>query len=142
MLSTFAPSVALLTAALLFGGMTFFAALFAPAVFIRLPADIAGAFIRGFFPWYYLACAVVALVAGLAMLGVSSIDAAAMLANAAGFVVARQILMPAINRARDAHAAGDRTAGRRFDQLHRTSVVLNFVQLVAAAVLVVRVGAA
>ncbi|MCU0869329.1 MAG: DUF4149 domain-containing protein [Burkholderiales bacterium] len=142
MLSTLAPAFALLAAALLFGGMTFFAALFAPAVFIRLPADTAGAFIRGFFPWYYLACAGVALVAGLAMFGVSSIDAIAMLANAAGFVVARQILMPAINRARDAQAAGDRAAGRRFDRLHRASVILNFAQLVATAVLVVRVGTA
>ena len=48
--------------------------------------------------------------------------------------VARQILMPAINAARDAGAK------LRFDRLHGLSVALNMVQLVAVIVVLVRLA--
>ena len=48
-----------------------------------------------------------------------------------GFVLARQLLMPRINRARDAEAAGDAGAFRRFQSLHRLSVAINGVQWLA-----------
>jgi len=49
----------------------------------------------------------------------------------AGFVLARQVLMPMINRARDAEVAGDAGAGSRFQRLHRLSVAFNGVQWLA-----------
>ncbi|MGF1503299.1 MAG: DUF4149 domain-containing protein [Paracoccaceae bacterium] len=125
--------LALFAAAILFGGMVTFSFLFAPLVFTQLPAETAGRFIRGVFPWYYL------FVLGLAGIGAAllaagdPVAALVMAAVAAGGVVARQGLMPAINRARDRQLAGDPGAGRRFDRLHKGSVVLNLLQIVAAA---------
>ena len=49
----------------------------------------------------------------------------------AGFVLARQVLMPRINRARDGEVAGDPGAGLRFQRLHRLSVVINGLQWLA-----------
>lgn len=128
---------ALLAAATLFGGMVSFSALFAPLVFLKLPAETAGRFIRAVFPWYYLF--VIVAGAGAALLAVALAPrAAALLALvAAGGLVARQILMPAINRARDAELAGDARAGSRFAVLHRGSVVLNVAQMIAVAVALV-----
>jgi hypothetical protein len=45
------------------------------------------------------------------------------------FVFARQQLMPAINRARDARAAGEQSAAGRFRRLHGLSVLVNLAQL-------------
>ena len=50
--------VSLLSVGGLWGGMLFFAAVFAPLVFLRLAPDVAGRFIRAVFPVYYLAMAV------------------------------------------------------------------------------------
>ena len=44
--------------AALAGGMLFFAAVVAPRVFIQLPIEVAGPFIRGLFPVYYLYIAI------------------------------------------------------------------------------------
>ena len=49
----------------------------------------------------------------------------------------RQVIMPRINTLRDRHLAGDAEATRWFNILHRASVVLNFVQLVAAAIILI-----
>ena len=57
--------LAALTAALLFGGMVYFAILFTPLTFRLLPRETAGAFLRQVFPAYYLSGA---LLAGLAEL--------------------------------------------------------------------------
>lgn len=48
--------------------------------------------------------------------------------------------MPRINRLSDAARAGDATAGRGFGAAHRTSVVVNVVQLIAAVVVLARLG--
>ena len=61
-----------------------------------------------------------------------------MLVVGAGFWFARQVLMPRVNRARDEHLAGDVAAGSRFNRLHRTSVAINAVQLLATAAVLVR----
>lgn len=138
-MSTIADGVALLSVGSVWGGMLFFAVLFAPLVFIRLDAQTAGRFIRQVFPAYYLAMGAVSLVAAAALLWArpdAALAAGAMLAVCAGFWFARQVLMPRVNQARDASLAGDAAAGVRFDRLHRTSVVINGIQLlVVAAVL-------
>lgn len=123
--------IALLSLATLFGGMVTFSFLFAPLVFAKLPAELAGSFIRGFFPWYYLFVIVVGALAALALIGAAPWMGAVAAAVAVGGVIARQVLMPAINRARDRELAGDTGASGRFKLLHGASVVLNLVQMVA-----------
>jgi hypothetical protein len=128
--------IAVLGLAALGGGMLFFGAVMAPLVFLHLPLDVAGPFIRTAFPWYYGFCAgsagVVAvgfllrkewltLLVPLAMIGVT------------GWLWQDQL--PALDALR---AAGD-TAG--FAKAHRLAVWLNGGELAAAAMLLVRVGA-
>lgn len=126
--------VAGLALALAFGGMTFFSAVMAPLVFTKLPFETAGGFIRQVFPWYYLSIGIVSAVAALALLLGAQHWAALMAALVAvGFWVARQVLMPRINAARD---AGEHAL---FNRLHRVSVMINGVQwlLLAAALVLV-----
>jgi len=118
-----------LAAGILFGSMIFFAAVMAPLVFIKLPGEIAGRFIREVFPRYYLWGMVVGGVALLAALGVSFTDVVLLALVVAGFVYARQLLMPRINQRRDAALAGDPAAKRQFENLHRYSVIINAVQM-------------
>jgi len=116
----------------LIGSMLFFAAIVAPTVFQALPAEHAGKFLRRLFPRYYLwglalalACTLAAFAANLGLaLGGSCI------AVLAGFAYARQILLPAINRARDLDLEGDPDARRRFRSLHLQSVLINAAQLI------------
>lgn len=118
----------------LIGSMLFFAAVVAPTVFRALPAEHAGPFLRRLFPRYYawgfVVAALATLLAALAGAAPAAIVVAALIAL--GFGVARQLLVPRINRARDAELAGDAAAGRRFARLHRLSVLLNLAQLLAA----------
>lgn len=134
-------ALAHLALALVFGGMAAFSFLFAPLVFAKLPGETAGGFIRAVFPWYYLFVLATSLLAALLALPVSSLAAVVMVLVATGAVLARQVLMPAINRARDRALAGAADAGRRFDLLHRGSVVLNFVQLGAVVYAIVHLTA-
>src|SRR3712207_9481047 len=66
---------ALLAAALLLGGMGFFAAVLAPLIFTALPADAAGRFVRRVFPAYYLWIIASAAVGALALLPLRLPDA-------------------------------------------------------------------
>jgi hypothetical protein len=128
--------IAGLALALTFGGMTFFSAVMAPLVFTKLPAETAGTFIRAVFPWYYLTLGATTLVALLALLpgvaGSTPWEAMVTALILLGFVYARQVLMPRINRARDAELAGQQDAGRRFQRLHRASVAVKGIQWLAA----------
>ena len=132
-----------LALALTFGGMTFFSGIMAPLVFIKLPIETAGAFIRALFPWYYLSMGVATLIALVALAlgtrGIASWEAGLTALVLLGFVYARQSLMPMINRARDAELAGYSKAGAHFTRLHRLSVLINGLQwfaVLAALVLV------
>ncbi len=127
--------VAGLALALTFGGMTFFSAVLTPLVFTKLPLKVAGPFIRQVFPWYYLSMGVTVLVALAALLlaagGKPTWEVALAALVLAGFGIARQVLMPLINRARDAELAGHYAAARRFRRLHLVSVVINAFQWLA-----------
>jgi len=117
--------------ALALGGMAFFSFLFSPLVFVKLPAETAGPFIRQVFPWYFL------VIAGLFALAVpltlSAPGLAVLMAGMAGLgLLNRQVLMPRINTLRDRELAGDTAAATGFHRLHRASVAINFVQLAAA----------
>jgi hypothetical protein len=122
------------------GSMVFFAVVVAPKVFQVFPPDQAGTFLRAFFPNYYLWGLVVAAASTLIAVSTSWTISLACAAVAALFVYARQVLMPKINDARDAHLRGESGAGGRFKQLHLQSVIVNgfqlLVLLVAAAWLV------
>jgi hypothetical protein len=140
-LSPISHTIAALALAMTFGGMTFFSAVVAPLVFSKLPFDVAGGFIRQVFPWYYLSMGGTMLVA-LAALTLGTDDKLSWQVGLTtlvlgGFILARQVLMPLINQARDAEVAGDIQAGRRFNHLHRLSVILNGMQWFAVLALLI-----
>ncbi|MGI3211052.1 DUF4149 domain-containing protein [Roseovarius tibetensis] len=116
-------TLALLTTALLFGGMVLYSFGFAAVLFAALPPDTAGATIRRAFPYFYLfvlGCAAV----GAALLWPYDRVAATLLAVIAVTTIPnRQILMPAINRATD---TGAKT---RFKWLHGASVLVTLVHI-------------
>jgi hypothetical protein len=125
---------ALLSTALLFGGMTLYSFGFAPMVFSALKADVAGGLLRKAFPHYYLFILVTAAAAAGALSVVDGLSAALMVGTCFVALVARQLLMPAINTARDSGAKS------RFNQLHGLSVALNMVQLTAVVCVLVRLA--
>ena len=123
---------------LLLGGMGFFSFIVAPTAFRALPPEGAAVFVRRLFPRYYLYVAAAAGIAGLGLVAREPWMSALMLGVASVALFCRQVLTPAINRARDRELSGDAAAGRRFALMHRASVALNFVMfgagLVAAVV--------
>ncbi len=141
-LSTISYLIAALALALTFGGMTFFSAVVTPLVFSKLPLKTAGPFIRQVFPWYYLTMGVAVLIALSALIlgagGSVTWEVALATLVLAGFAFARQVLMPLINRARDAEMAGDWRAARRFRRLHLVSVIINGFQWIAVLVVLIQ----
>lgn len=126
--------LALFATALLLGGMVFFAALVAPLIFTRLPADQAGRLIREIFPRYYLWLMGCAGAACVALFPFSKPDAGIMAAVAGLAFWLRQVLMPRINALSDRAKAGEPEAERAFSRAHRLSVIANLLQMIAAAV--------
>jgi hypothetical protein len=118
---------------LLIGGMALFSFLLAPLAFRVLGEAQAGKLVRALFPYYYLFVIGASTLAAVALVGPAPLLSKIMLGVAALGVIARQLLMPRINAMRDHQTAGDAKAGRWFGVLHGASVVINLVQLVAAA---------
>ena len=141
MSTTFIDATSLVAVAGVFGGMAFFAFVYAPLVFIKLGTEAGGRFIREVFPVYYVAMGGVSIAAAV-LLGFAGAargaDALAMACIGIVFFLARYALLPIINRNRDAGQAGDAAAKKRFDALHRVSVIVNLVQMVAVLVVLVR----
>ena len=115
------------------GAMLFFSSVIAPTVFRVLPPDNAGTFLRKVFPLYYLFGMVTSLIAAVAAFALQLKEAWLLLVVLALFVVSRQLLVPAINRARDRELAGDTTAKALFKRLHGSSVAINLVQMLLLA---------
>ena len=141
-------SAALVLLALVLGGMTFFSFVMAPLVFVKLPIDVAGRFIRQVFPVYYLVMGLAASMAFPLLLREYPGKAMVLAAVVCAFAYARQVLMPRINQLRDRELEGDKAAGRDFAKLHRASVIINGVQLltvfavfISLALLLPRCGA-
>lgn len=118
-------SMAVLSTALLFGGMTLYSLGFAAFLATALPAKTAGAALRRAFPWFYGFVIATSAAAALLWWSRDAVYAAAMAAVAVTTVPVRQLLMPAINRATD---AGLR---RRFKWLHALSVVVTLGHIAA-----------
>lgn len=131
-------AIAVLCTAMLFGGMAFFAAVVAPVTFTRLPPEVAGRFVRGLFPVYYLWVLGTSAAGAVALLPLRAVDALVLAAIAGTTIWLRQSLMPRINALSDAAQAGDAAARAGFDRAHRLSVIVNVVQMVVAAGVLVR----
>lgn len=108
--------------------MVSFSFLFAPLIFSMLKPETAGRLVRGVFPWYYLSIAVLCAVAAMLLVSHDPWIAGGVVVVAAAAVLARQLLIAAINMARDQQMAGD-SAGRLFARLHGGFVALNLVQI-------------
>ena len=127
-----------------FGGMVFFAFVFAPLVFVKLGTETGGRFMREVFPVYYVAMGATSIAAAVLLIFASAmrgIDALAMACIGIVFLLARFVLLPIINRNRDAGQAGDLAAKKRFDALHRVSVLVNLAQMLAVLVVLVQYAA-
>jgi hypothetical protein len=126
-------SLAVLSTALLFGGMSLYSFGFAAFLFTALPAKMAGEALRRAFPWFYLFVIVTSAAAMVFWWPHDAAFAATMAAVALSTVLVRQWLMPAINRATD---AGQR---QRFKWLHSLSVVVTLGHIAACGWLLVQV---
>jgi len=117
------------------GIMLFFTVAVAPTIFVVLPQEWASAYVRSFFPKYYLFLGL--STAGAAALAGAALVQGSLVAVALVFFLSRFWLTPQVNRARDNHQ------GRLFKQLHTLSVALNVLQLaVFVWILVKSLGAA
>lgn len=125
---------ALLTTALLFGGMLLFAAGFATFLFKVLPMAEARVLIRKAFPPFYLFVLGMSVLAALLSVPTDRTGAFALAAIAVTTVFARQVLMPAIND------ATDRGLRQRFTRLHGLSVVVTLAHIVVAGAVLVRLA--
>ncbi len=129
---------ALYVVAATLGAMLFFAVGVAPTVFQALPIVEAGLFLRTLFPRYYLALIVGSGLAGGLWISSAPLAAAVCWLIALSTLWIRQSLVPRINQLRDAELAGDAAAGTRFATLHRVSVIINMVQLLALVSLLLK----
>ncbi len=134
MLDAYLRMASLLVMSLLFGGMLLFSAGFAAFLFRYLPPQDARMLIRKAFPLFYLFVIVVSGFATALCWRSDSFSAAWMAFVMLTTVAARQLLMPAINRATD---LGYR---KRFLWLHGFSVLLTLGHIILAAVVLVRIG--
>jgi len=134
MLDAYLRMASLLVVSLLFGGMLLFSAGFAAFLFRYLPPQDARMLIRKAFPLFYLFVIVVSGFATALCWRSDSFSAAWMAFVMLTTVAARQLLMPAINRATD---LGYR---KRFPWLHGFSVLLTLGHIVLAALVLVRTG--
>ena len=131
-------TLALYVVAATLGAMLFFAVGVAPTVFQALPIQEAGLFLRKLFPRYYLALIVGSGVAGGLWISSAPLAAAVCWLIALSTHWIRQSLVPRVNQLRDAELAGDAAAGARFATLHRVSVIINMVQLLALVALLLK----
>ena len=126
--------LSLLVTALLFGGMVLYSFGFAAFVFTALPANVAGPLIRRAFPHFYLFVLASSAVAATVALAFDPVSSAILVTIAVTTILARQVLMPAIN------AATDQGAKTRFKVLHSLSVLITLAHIGAAALVLVRLA--
>ncbi len=120
--------------------MAFYSFVMTPLVFAKMERQAAGDFLRTSFAVYYKVMGGISILAALALW--QQIEGIALTVIAVLFVLLLIRLLPAINRARTSRQDGDAKAEKRFKFLHRLSVRINMLQLVIAAVVLVRLAAA
>jgi hypothetical protein len=124
-------TAALLVTALLFGGTALFSFAFAGFLFNALPVDMARATIRKAFPHFYSFVLVAAVVGALLFYGRNNFACNVLSIVAATTIIARQILMPAINDATDSKNK------KRFALLHGVSIFISLGHIVALGIVLV-----
>lgn len=124
--------LALLVTSLLFGGMVLYSFGFAAFVFSALPPDVAGRTLRQAFPHFYTFVIISSLAASGLTWSSNPLSAGLLVFIGMTALPARQILMPAINR------ATDNGAKTLFKWLHAASVVLTLLHIGLAAVVLTR----
>jgi Domain of unknown function (DUF4149) len=126
---------ALLVTALMFGGTILYSFGFAAFVFNALPAQTAGPLIRRAFPHFYLFVLITSVIGSALTFAFDGFATVLLGLIAATTVIARQVIMPAVNAATDAGAKG------RFKLLHTLSVIITLVHIGVAGYLIVRLAA-
>ena len=113
----------LITAAIL-SFMIFFPVVVATSVFKVLDEKQSSKFLRIFFPKYYLFGLVLSLTGLIiAIFDKNIMSLIIFLLIIIGFLFSRQFLMPIINKAKDNNNE------KKFNILHRFSVLINFIQI-------------
>lgn len=113
----------LITAAIL-SFMIFFPVVVATSVFKVLDEKQSSKFLRIFFPKYYLFGFVLSLTGLIiAIFDKNNMSLIVFLLIIIGFLFSRQFLMPIINKAKDHNNE------KKFNILHRFSVLINFIQI-------------
>lgn len=104
------------------GVMLFFSVAVAPTIFKVLPVEWAGIYVRKFFPKYYLVLGICCVLAGVfaPVLQLKII----LLACAVLFAISLEVLMPAVNKAKDENNT------KQFSLLHGMSIAVNLVILI------------
>lgn len=123
---------ALLATSLLFGGMVLYSFGFAAFLFTALPASVAGPTIRRAFPHFYMFVMLSAAAAAGLVWAHDAVAAGLLALIAVTTLPARQMLMPAINRATDGGAKA------RFKWLHGLSVAITLIHIVLAGLAMTR----
>ena len=113
----------LITAAIL-SFMIFFPVVVATSVFKVLDEKQSSKFLRIFFPKYYLFGLVLSLIGLIiAIFDKNNMSLIVFLLIIIGFLFSRQFLMPIINKAKDNNNE------KKFNILHKVSVLINFIQI-------------
>ena len=113
----------LITAAIL-SFMIFFPVVVATSVFKVLDEKQSSKFLRIFFPKYYLFGLVLSLIGLIiAIFDKNNMSLIIFPLIIIGFLFSRQFLMPIINKAKDNNNE------KKFNILHRVSVLINFIQI-------------
>ncbi|WP_225314264.1 DUF4149 domain-containing protein [Marinobacter halotolerans] len=125
-------ATALLLTAALFGGMVLYSAGFAGFLFKVLPPDTAGSSLRRAFPVFYLLVIGFSGAAAVLVFPSDTVSAVTLALIAVTTAPTRQVLMPAINDAKD---VGNK---RRFGVLHGLSVLITLAHIGLAGWVLVR----
>jgi hypothetical protein len=115
--------IILITAAIL-SFMIFFPIVVATSVFKVLDEKQSSKFLRIFFPKYYLFGLVLSLLGLIiSIFEKNNISLIVFILLVIGFIFSRQFLIPIINKAKDNNNE------KKFNTLHRFSVLINFIQM-------------
>ena len=119
---------------IILGIMLFFSFVVAPVVFTTLDEQNARKFIRRIFPYYYNVNLGISFIVLLILLFTSNFEIKfyLILVVAILFAISNYLLMPMINKFRDENQ------DKKFKYSHLTSVIFNFIQILALVIILFR----
>ena len=118
------------------GFMIFFPVVVAPVVFNILDEKQSSLFLRSFFPKYYLFGILLTLIALIMSLFEKDVVIfLAFILILFGFLFSRQILTPAINKAKDEIIESKKKSKIKFEKLHKFSVIINVLQIIICIII-------